>query len=85
MASDGVIACAVNALRALCGSDWAPTEVFLPRAAPADREPYRSHFRAPVRFDQEIATIAFPGWDLSCGFPEPIRCCGPCWTTGSVT
>ena len=28
--------------------------------APADAEPYRRHFRAPVRFDQEIAAIVFP-------------------------
>ena len=55
--SDGAIAVAVNALRALCGADWNPTEVLLPRAAPADQEPYRRHFRAPVWFNQESATI----------------------------
>ena len=62
--TDGSIAVAVNALRALCGSAWNPTEVLLPRAAPADLEPFRRHFRAPVRFNQEIATIVFPARDL---------------------
>ena len=58
--TDGAIACAVNAIRALLGNDWAPAEVLLPRAQPADAEPYRRHFRAPVRFDQEIAALVFP-------------------------
>ena len=57
---DGAIACTVNAMRALLGEGWAPTEVLLPRASPADAEPYRRHFRAPVRFDQEIAALVFP-------------------------
>jgi AraC-like DNA-binding protein len=48
----------------LVGADWNPTEVLLPRAAPADSEPYRRHFRAPIRFNQEIATIVFPARDL---------------------
>ena len=58
--TDGAIACAVNAIRALLGEDWAPTEVLLPHGQPADAEPYRRHFRAPVRFDQEIAALVFP-------------------------
>jgi AraC-like DNA-binding protein len=62
--SDGSLAVAVNALRALCGSEWNPTEVLLPRAAPADQEPYRRHFRAPVRFNQESASIVFQAHDL---------------------
>jgi AraC-like DNA-binding protein len=61
--SDGALAVTVNALRALCGSEWNPTEVLLPRAA-ADPEPYRRHFRAPVRFNQEVAAIVFPARDL---------------------
>jgi AraC-like DNA-binding protein len=62
--SDGSIAVAVNALRSLCGSDWNPAEVLLPRAAPADPEPYRRHFRAPVRFNQETAAVVMPARDL---------------------
>ena len=62
--SDGALAVFVNALRTLCGSEWNPTEVLLPRATPADQEPYRRHFRAPVRFNQESATIVVPVRDL---------------------
>ncbi|MDF2811790.1 MAG: AraC family transcriptional regulator [Microvirga sp.] len=62
--SDGAIAVTVNALRTLCGSDWNPNEVLLPRAAPVDQEPYRRHFRAPVRFNQERATLTFSAQDL---------------------
>ncbi|MPR10412.1 AraC family transcriptional regulator [Microvirga tunisiensis] len=58
--TDGSIACAVNAIRALLGADWAPSEVLLPRGRPVDMEPYRRHFRAPVRFDQEMAALVFP-------------------------
>jgi AraC-like DNA-binding protein len=58
--TDGSIACTVNAIRTLLGADWAPTEVLLPRGQPADTEPYRRHFRAPVRFDQEMAALVFP-------------------------
>ena len=57
---DGALACMVTALRTLLGEGWAPSEVLLPRAGPADAEPYRRHFRAPVRFDQEIAALVFP-------------------------
>ena len=62
--SDGSLAVAVNAIRSLCGADWNPTEVFLPRAAPADQTPYRRHFRVPIRFNQESATLVFPAGDL---------------------
>jgi AraC-like DNA-binding protein len=58
--TDGAIACTVNAIRALLGNDWTPTEVLLPHSKPADAEPYRRHFRAPVRFNQEIAALVFP-------------------------
>lgn len=63
--SDGSIAVAANALRALCGAEWNPDEVLLPRSAPADQEPYRRHFRAPVRFNQETAAIVLPARDLA--------------------
>jgi AraC-like DNA-binding protein len=61
---DASLAIAVNALRALCGSEWRPTEVLVPRMTPADPEPYRRHFRAPIRFNQESATLVFPTADL---------------------
>ncbi|MBB3018746.1 AraC-like DNA-binding protein [Microvirga lupini] len=62
--TDASLAIAVNVLRTLCGGDWRPTEVLVPRMAPAETEPYRRHFRAPVRFNQEVATLVFPAEDL---------------------
>jgi AraC-like DNA-binding protein len=54
------LAAATSVLRALCGSDWAPLEVLLPRFAPPDTAPYGAFFRALVRFDQEVAALVFP-------------------------
>jgi AraC-like DNA-binding protein len=62
--ADAAMAVAANALRTLCGSEWSPTEVLVPRMTPADPEPYRRHFRAPVRFNRESATLVFPADDL---------------------
>ncbi|WP_291975580.1 MULTISPECIES: AraC family transcriptional regulator [unclassified Chelatococcus] len=62
--SDGALAVTVNALRSLCGADWNPSDVLLPRKSPKDTTPYRRHFRAPVRFDQESATLSLPVRDL---------------------
>ncbi|WP_162419768.1 AraC family transcriptional regulator [Microvirga brassicacearum] len=58
--SDEVIAVATSIMRTLCGPDWAPDEVLLPRHPPADLGAYRRFFRAPVRFDQETAALVFP-------------------------
>ncbi|MGF9764685.1 AraC family transcriptional regulator [Microvirga sp. 0TCS3.31] len=58
--SDAAMAVATNIMRTLCGSDWVPDEVRLPRHLPADAGPYRRAFRAPVRFDQETAALVFP-------------------------
>ncbi|EIM28765.1 AraC family transcriptional regulator [Microvirga lotononidis] len=63
--TDASLAVAVNALRALCGSEWNPIEVLVPRTNPADPKSYRQHFRAPVRFNQESATLVFPAEDLT--------------------
>ncbi|MCB8820891.1 AraC family transcriptional regulator [Microvirga rosea] len=62
--TEAALAVTVNALRTLSGFDWRPTEVLLPRAAPAEAGPYRHHFKAPVRFNQESATVVFPAGDL---------------------
>lgn len=62
--TDASLAIAVNALRTLCGSEWSPIEVLVPRVTLANSEPYRRHFRAPVRFNQESATLVFPAVDL---------------------
>ncbi len=62
--TDAALAVAVNALRTLCGSEWMPTEVLVPRVTPADPEPYRRHFQAPVWFNQESAMLVFSADDL---------------------
>jgi AraC-like DNA-binding protein len=58
--SEGALASVVNVMRALCGAHWSPSEILLPRAQPDETDPYWLHFRAPIRFDQEWAAIAFP-------------------------
>src|SRR3954471_4899425 len=61
-------------MRVLCHPDWAPAEVLIPRREPADAGPYRSFFRAPVRFNAETAAVVFPAgllnWRLSSANPS---------------
>ncbi|MDP4003248.1 AraC family transcriptional regulator [Methylobacterium sp. NEAU K] len=57
--SEGALATVVNIIRGLCGAHWSPSELLLPRAPPDHTGPYWHFFRAPVRFDQEWAAIAF--------------------------
>jgi AraC-like DNA-binding protein len=61
---DAALGVTVNIVRTLCESNWNPVEVLLPKAAPADAEAYRRHFRAPARFNQETATLVVPARDL---------------------
>lgn len=49
-----------NLLRALCGPDWVPLEVLVPRCTPPDKVPYAIFFKATVRFNQETAALVFP-------------------------
>jgi AraC-like DNA-binding protein len=58
--TDETMALSLRVMQALCGPDWVPDEVWLPRAAPPDRDPYRRCFQAPVRFAQESASLVFP-------------------------
>jgi AraC-like DNA-binding protein len=58
--ADGAIATALNIMRALCGPEWAPAEVLLPRPPPPDLRPFERLFRAPVRFDAGTAALIFP-------------------------
>ena len=48
-----------NVLRSLCGDSWLPHEVQLMRRRPVDIRPYRSFFRAPLRFDCEQSSVVF--------------------------
>lgn len=57
---DGVVGILYNTLRTLCGPGFAPVEVLFARRPPADTEPYRRFFQAPLRFDQEQPAVVFP-------------------------
>jgi len=61
---DAALGVVVSILRTLCASTWTPIEVLVPRGTPADTKPYRRHFVAPVRFNQETAALVFPAGDL---------------------
>ena len=80
--ADAAAAAATNVMRALCGGDWSPTEVHLPRAVPEDQPTYRRLFRAPVRFNREAAALVFPALHLDRVLQgaDPC-CCGPCRTS----
>ena len=56
---DGVLAAIINYMRELCGTSWAPSEVLLAHAPPADADPYRRLFRCPVRFDSDLNALRF--------------------------
>jgi AraC-like DNA-binding protein len=62
--SDGAIAVAFNLMKSLCGSDWAPREVLLPRRKPDNIEFYSRIFEAPVRFNSHRAAVVFPAFWL---------------------
>lgn len=57
---DAAIAITCNLLRELCGSRWVASEVVFSRTEPVDQTPYRRHFRAPLRFDQDQSAVRFP-------------------------
>jgi AraC-like DNA-binding protein len=57
---DYTLAAACVAMRALCGTKWAPSEVHFAHRPPADERPYRSFFRAPVHFGTTRTALLFP-------------------------
>lgn len=56
---DHVLGVIWNVLRDLCGSAWRPHEVVFARRRPQDLRPYRSFFRAPLRFDADESAVIF--------------------------
>lgn len=58
-AQDLAMAVGRNLMRACCGGTWAPSEVLLPRPAPADPAPWARHFQAPVRFGAARCALRF--------------------------
>jgi AraC-like DNA-binding protein len=49
-----------NILRQLCGADWRPDFVTLPRERPRDIRPYRDVLQSPLRFNALQAAVVFP-------------------------
>ncbi|MBP1178283.1 AraC family transcriptional regulator [Methylobacterium sp. PvR107] len=74
--SERALATMTNVLRGLCGFGWTPLEVLLPRTAPRDRRPYSTFFRAPLRFDEEVAALVFPAELLEqpIAGADPVAC-----------
>jgi len=67
------LALACNVLRELSGRQWVPQEVMLACARPRDAQPFRSFFRAPVRFDADHASVVFARSWLA----QPVRGANP--------
>jgi len=57
---DSALATAVKVFRELCGPEFVPTEILIPRRQPAAVIAHSTFFRAPVRFNQESAAVVFP-------------------------
>jgi AraC-like DNA-binding protein len=60
LASDITIAALIRMLRALCGDDWSPTRVSMPRARPAQIQPFEETLGTEIIFGAEVGAIAFP-------------------------
>lgn len=58
---DFALVAMLNGMRQLCGADWRPDLVMLPRKRPADLRPYREVLGAALRFDSAQAALHFPG------------------------
>jgi AraC-like DNA-binding protein len=63
----------LNVMRQLCGADWRPDAVLLPRKRPPDIRPYRDWFAAPLHFDSILAGMVFEERCLS----QPIADADP--------
>jgi AraC-like DNA-binding protein len=67
--NDLALAVGCNLIRGFFGEDWNPSGVQLPRPAPADPQPWRRFFRAPVRFGAARCAISFPAHWLKLSLP----------------
>jgi AraC-like DNA-binding protein len=65
LVGEAAMAAITVVLRGLFGTSWEPSEVYLPRRLPEDCRPYNAFFRAPVRFDEEVAGFAIARSDLN--------------------
>lgn len=57
---DFALASACTAMRVLCGSKWAPTEVHFAHQAAIETRPYRLFFKAPIHFGANRTALVFP-------------------------
>jgi AraC-like DNA-binding protein len=58
--NDGAGATLVKIMRGLCGEDWRPCLVHLPRRRPANAAPYAEFFMTDISFGAEAAGLSFP-------------------------
>jgi AraC-like DNA-binding protein len=66
---DAALATMCNIMRDLCGPQWTPLEVWLAHRRPNDVAPFRSFFRAPVRFDADQNALVIPAESLQRPLP----------------
>jgi AraC-like DNA-binding protein len=60
LVTDITIAAVTKMLRGLCGDDWTPTRVCLPRTRPANAQPFMDALGTDVVFGSEFGVIEFP-------------------------
>ena len=61
---DGATAIGMGLMRRLCGPNWKPTAVLLPRRQPRDVRPYEEVFGCMPEFAAERAVLTFPAGNL---------------------
>ena len=76
--ADGALAFEFNILRALCGPDWAPSEVRFAHGEPTDAGPLRRAFRCPLTFDAGRNALVFDASWLDRHLPPMTRRCASC-------
>ena len=64
------VAAMCNILRQLCGGEWHPDFVTLPRERPRDIRPYRDGLQSPLRFNALQAAVVFPSHWLTRPLPD---------------
>jgi hypothetical protein len=67
--ADFVIAAIAKMVRGLCGEEWGPSRVRLPRRSPANAAPYREMFKSEVVFGADFGSIEFSAHWLSRPLP----------------
>jgi AraC-like DNA-binding protein len=69
LVTDITMAAVTRMLHALCGSEWAPTRVRLPRTRPATAQPFAETLGADVVFGSDVGAIEFPSFWLTRTLP----------------